>query len=176
MPPGNCQSACGCAKNKIYTSEYRTNKVVSIGVNGVWNAIQFMFDVTVPESHSRVQIESPTGYHWKEFDTFYRFNIKTGQIIPETPCKNCIIEQANPAIVATKDGAYAMGSFIKSSPSGMISYALAYFTGDDKYQTSKWSNVWRTGATAAGTKYGLLSYICVGNLNQVVDCMRKMSK
>jgi len=176
MSPGNCQSTCGCAKNTDITSNYKTNKAVTIGVNGVWNAIEFLFDVTIPEEHTNVQIESPTGYHWQEFDTFYRINLQNGQVRPENRCMNCIIENQDPAIVATSDKAYAMGSFIKSAPTGTINYALAYFTGTSEYQTSKWSNVWRTGATNPGTLYGLASYICIGNLDQVIDCMRKMSK
>jgi hypothetical protein len=176
MWPGTCEPGCGCARNTVKTSNNVMNKAVSIGGYGVANSIQFQFDITIPENHGSVQIESPTGYQWAEFNTYFRFNKASGQISVEAACINCMTEHPDPLIISTQDHAYAIGSYIYNSPPGTISYAQGYFPGPGTFQTSKWSNVWRVGVTPAGTKYAFLSFVCVGNLDMVVDCLRKLPK
>lgn len=177
MWPGTCEPGCGCARNKEKVSKGPINKAILIGAQGVENSIQFAFDVTIPEDHSRVQIECPTGYHWAEFNTFFRFNLKSGQISSEAACVNCVKEASDPVIISTKDQTYAVGSYVyHQSIPGSISYGQGYFPGPGTFETSKWTNVWRFGATRAGTKVAFVSFVCVGNLDMVINCLRSLPK
>lgn len=173
LAPGQCEPGCGCARNKEAVSKYETSKAVQIGYKGVPNALYYMFTVVVPESQSWLQFESPTGYMPIRFGSFYTIDLATGklQAVDHGPG-----ETPQPVILATSDSAFAMGSFLETYPhADLISYARFYFpSSDPAWATSKWSDVWRSGAGfVAGQRLDFRSVVCLGTLQMVVDCMMK---
>jgi len=111
-----------------------------------------------------------------DYAAFYTIDLATGQLtsIPVNPPG----ELPNPLVFSTTDGKYAMGSFVKSAPPGTaISYAKFYFMfSQPPNSTTKWSNVLRTHNVPAGYSYDVTSYVCVGTVQTVANCMVGLAK
>jgi hypothetical protein len=172
-PNKNCQVAL----NKQIVSQYQLSKNVTIGVNGITNAVQFLFSVVVPENVSIIQIESPTGYMPADYSDFYTIDLQDGQL---TAVDHGPAVESYPLVFSTPDGNYAMGAFIHSHPSTETSIVYGrWFFGDLGHpsdNTSKWTMVFRGGPYSQGTVLSFQSFICVGTLNDVSSCLVQLAQ
>jgi hypothetical protein len=173
----NPSDVCKFAFNTVKVSNYSTSKTVIVGPNNVSQAIQFSFTVIIPEDLDQVIIEAPTGYMNIIYDSFYTYNL-TSKVL--TPVDRQFNLTTIPHIFATEDGKYAMGAFIKNYPhtETPILYGRFYFNFSpmDMNSTTKWTMIWQSGRkVTANTQLNFNSYICVGTLQDVTQCMSKLN-
>jgi len=170
-PEANPSPECSKGINPTLTSNYTTNKTVTILSN---TTVQFVFSVYVPDDCTTIQIEGPTGYMPVDYNTYYTINTTSGAV---NPVDNSFGEVPLPLIFSTATGDYAMGALGYNPGAGWsLSYAKFYFPNlsgptDD---TSKWSVVYRYGAIRAGTTLSFKTNICVGTRDTVINCMRSL--
>lgn len=167
VPPGGTAPGCGPARNTTALSPYRFRKTVTIGVFGLRHVIEFRSEVVIPESITSYTYEAPTGYLGGEFTSFYTFNPAGCTLSPLSAGPG---EQSRPVILATPDGAAAMGAWARDLPEPAFPGAgygrFAFPSGNPANATNKWNMVYRGGATAPGT-YAFRTYIAVGSLENV---------
>jgi len=168
----------GCrAVNIQYVSNYETSKAITIGYLGMWNAIQYLISIRVPEHQSYLQVEAPTGYMPQHtFSSFWTISLATGRL---TAVSGGPAETTDPVIIGSPNGAYAMGAYIASCNNEQYAhYARFDFPSPDgAWATSKWSNVWRGyEGIEPGTVVAFESILCVGSLADVQSCMVQMAQ
>jgi hypothetical protein len=165
----------GCiAVNTQYVSSYSTSKAITIGYLGVWNAMQYLISITVPEFQAYLQVEAPTGYMPENFNSFWLINLANGQL---SQVNTGPAETLTPVIIATPDQQYAMGAYLASAMRPYVHYARFNFPNSyAPAATSKWSVVWRDYyGIAPGTTVSFETIICIGSLQQVQTCMVQMA-
>jgi len=169
LRPGQ-RDASGCtAVNTSPLSNYRTSKSISIGTFGIWNCMQFLISIISPENQSYLQVEAPTAYLPDSFSSFWLIDLTSGQLTPTSAGPG---ETADPVIIGTPTGSYAMGAYLASANVPYVKYARFFFPGPEPYGTSKWSVVWRTwSGVTPGMTLSFASYICLGTLAEVQSCM-----
>lgn len=166
---------CSVARNATPGSEYRFDKNVQIGVAGIRHVIQFLSSVYVPDDVSSLTLEGPTGYLAGDLTAFYAVDLDLAVLtrLPAAPPG----EQQQPLVVATADGAYAMGAWSPElpqlgNPGGYGKFAFP--SGDAVNATNKWNIVFRHGALAAGTTISHRAYLVVGSLENVRVAMKQL--
>jgi hypothetical protein len=107
LAPGESSSGQP-AKNTTRLSNHLLTKRVTIGCDGHEQLLQYdvTFSLPVDESHRQVVFEALTGYMPPEFDTFWRFDPRERKLVSLSDGPG---EQADPVVLATADGRYAMG-------------------------------------------------------------------
>lgn len=167
VPPGGTAPGCGAARNTTALSPYRFRKTVTVGVAGIRHALEFRTEVVVPEPVSSFTFEGPTGYLGGEFTSFYTFNPATCALAAISAGPG---EQSLPIVLATPDGAAAMGTWSPDLPQPAFPGAgygrFAFPSGNPAAATNKWNAVFRLGALSPGT-YAFRSYAAVGSLEDV---------
>lgn len=167
VPPGGTAPGCGAARNTTALSPYRFRKTVTVGVAGIRHAIEFRTEVVVPEAVSSFTFEGPTGYLGGELTSFYTFNPATCALAAISAGPG---EQSLPIVLATPDGAAAMGTWSPDLPQPAFPGAgygrFAFPSSNPAAATNKWNAVFRLGALAPGT-YAFRSYAAVGSLENV---------
>lgn len=167
VPPGGSAPGCGAPRNTTALSPYRFRKTVTVGVFGIRHAIEFRSEIVVPESLSSLTYEAPTGYLGGEFTSFYTFNPANCTLAPISAGPG---EQSLPIVLATPDGAAAMGSWAPTLPQPSFPGAgygrFAFPSGNPAAATNKWNMVYRLGATSPGT-YPFRTFLAVGSLENV---------
>lgn len=167
----------GAAMNREATYRYPFWKKVTIGVHGINNCIEFISNFTIsndfPTDIDWIQLESPAVYMPFDFTEKYNYNIKS--LVEEYYHSNHL-----PVVLSTQDGQYAMGGF---APDGQdvdmaVSNGATSFTHSGSYpsKTNKWNLVFRKSPFTDGDVHHLTykSYICVGTLNMVSNCLHKI--
>ncbi|XP_071087217.1 uncharacterized protein [Haliotis cracherodii] len=160
-------------KNTVDTYEYDFSKTVTIGCAEMSHCIKYESMFTIgghwPAGYVSHNIAAPTGYLTGEFQILKSLNLGNGQIQPYS--------SKYPVILATSDHRHAMGVY---SPEGQDTdahfYNGALFGSAFGSGTSKWGSGFRKKAFPNGSlhKLSYVTYICVGNLDQVTQCVRKL--
>ncbi len=103
------------ASNRTITSKHLLDKRVTLGQPGMPNVLRFDVRFSLPEdeSHTYAQFEVLTGYMPEGFSEFWSFDRTTGRLEPLSDGPG---EQNRPVVLATRDGAYAMGVYTRISP------------------------------------------------------------
>jgi hypothetical protein len=150
---------------------------VKIGHKNLAHAIEYDVTFTVPpgERHTLAQFEAVTGYMPPDFAVFWRFDRTEGCLKPLSDGPG---EQADPVVLATKDGVYAMGVYSPEQPSkGFENAGYGRF----RFVTEKvvkWNCVFRVRAPegiAAGD-YKFRCFLVVGSVKNCEDTLRALMK
>lgn len=164
--------ACAKAFNTTTVSRDVISKRVEVGALGLRHVIRFDTEVELSESHSAFQLEGATGYLRSDFTQLYAYDLATQGVtaLGSAPYG----EQGGPVIVATASGAHAMGAWSPkpTDAATTLSYGRGYFGGPPDHATSKWTVIFRRGATSAGT-FRSTVYIAVGSLENVRVALRQ---
>lgn len=121
LAPGQKSSGRPALNEKVL-SNHRLAKQVQIGYQQWENVIDYRVTFTVPagEKHNYAQFEALTGYMPAEFNQFWVFDAKSGELKPIDDGPG---EQNRPVVLCTKDGEYAMGVFSPAQPSPGFEHA-----------------------------------------------------
>ncbi|XP_046559949.1 uncharacterized protein LOC124268967 [Haliotis rubra] len=175
--PGSKNRICSGgapARNTVDTYGYDFSKNVTIGCAGMSHCIKFESMFTVagewPAGVTTHNFEAPTGYMTKDFRVLKGLNLGTGRIQPYA--------SGQPVVLATSDLKHAMGAY---APTGQDTDEPHYYSGivfgsAFPSGTSKWGSVFRKKAFPHGSSNKLfyVTYICVGSLDQVSECLKKL--
>jgi len=173
---GFCDAGAKTAVNDTLVSNQIMDKTIEIGYGGIENVIAFTIDIDIPESYNALQLEIPTGYLTYEFTNYWIYNPQSGEI--QKPESQELVEPWSftygtniPPILATEDGAYAMGVY---SPENITAYEiLMYDVPNPDDRTNKWGIVLHEEPAPAGV-YAYQSFAIVGTLEQVTEAMTKL--
>jgi|GEM_PF-200052 len=158
------------AKNRTVTSNHVLIKDVKIGVNGRSHLIRYdvIFMMPKDERHHEAVFESLTGYMPEVFKQFWRFDPKSRKLEPLSDGPG---EQPDPVVLATADGAFAMGIYSpEKQPKG---YGRWRFGPE---RVVKWNCVFRETDPVPGAGYHYRHYVAVGTLNQVREELDRLSR
>lgn len=178
LSPGESDSA-GRACSKVIDSPLTNQfieKTIQIGYRGLDNVIVFDAVLTLRDSHKSNGVEIPTGYLTYEFNRFWRYDPRSGELTraESDPITGpWAFQQANklPPILSTRDGAYAMGAYTDEP---IQEYGIySNHANDARDLTNKWNIVVRTQPAPAGT-YTYRSFAIVGTLEDVQAAMTKL--
>ena len=173
---GFCSGGPQTALNETLLSDQILEKTIEIGYQGIDNVIAFTAEITLPEPHDLMQLEIPTGYLTYEFTDYWQYNPQSGEL--QKPSSQPIVEPWSfvhasnlPPILATPDGAYAMGAYTAEP----IEYytILAFDVPNLENRTNKWNIVIREEPAPAG-RYTYQSFAIVGTLEQVQEAMNQL--
>lgn len=170
---GFCDRGAREAKNTSFVSENRFEKTVTIGYRGLGNVIAFDATITLERDYQSLFTEMPTGYLTHEFTARYRFDPATGEL--SAPVSRPVIEPWSyvhtsllPPIMATPDGAYAMGAYTAES---IETYEMLFYDVANSWdRTNKW-NIIKHEVPAPAGEYRYQSFVIVGSLAQVQAAM-----
>lgn len=172
LSPGG-KSLGNPARNTTRLSNHLLTKRVQIGYKQWPNVIQYdvTFAVPVGEQHTYAQFEVVTGYMPAEFQKFWGFNPESKELQPLTDGPG---EQPLPVILATADGAYAMGVVARDpTPPRMTGPGYGRFRFKHE-QVVKWNCVYRLRDDEAGIPaedYVFRQFVIVGSLKEVKTAM-----
>jgi len=158
------------AKNQTVTSNHLLKKEVTIGANGRPHLIQYDVTFTIPkdERHHQAVFESLTGYMPGVFRQFWHFNPIKRRL---EPLSDGTGEQSDPVVLATSDGAFAMGIYSpEKQPKG---YGRWRFSPE---RVVKWNCVFRVTDPVPGASYRYRHYVAVGTLAQVAEELDRLSR
>lgn len=173
---GFCSGGASTAVNETARSDFTLHKSIQVGYQGLDNVIAFTAEVEVPRDYAVMQLEIPTGYLTHEFTSYYHFNPLSGELIaaesqPLVAPWSFQATSTLPPILATPDGAYAMGAY---SDEDILDYGIYGFKERDPANTtSKWNIVLRQTPADAG-RYSYRSFAIVGTLASVQEAMRAL--
>ncbi|MCA9056053.1 MAG: hypothetical protein KDA75_19605, partial [Planctomycetaceae bacterium] len=102
------------ARNISRFSNHLLTKRVTIGEPGLPQVLRYdvTFSLPADEQHRHVVFEALTGYMPAEFDIFLRFDPKERRLVPLSDGPG---EQADPVVLSTADGQFAMGIVAEES-------------------------------------------------------------
>ncbi len=167
LRPGE-RSSGHLARNTTILSNHVLRKRVTIGIPEHPNVVEYVATFTVPEGegHTFAQFEAVTGYMPPEFSTFLRFDPKERKLVSLDDGPG---EQADPVVLSTPDGRYAMGVFSPQQPSKgfeQAGYGRFRFV---PQKVVKWNCVFRVrnpdGIPPGDYRY--VSYVVVGTRAEV---------
>jgi len=169
LNPGE-NSSGNPAKNLTVTSNHVLSKEVTLGVNGRPHLIGYDVTFTLPqdERHHEAVFESLTGYMPEVFKQFWRFDPKSRKLEPLSDGPG---EQPDPVVLATADGAFAMGIFSpekKAKGYGRWRFGLE--------RVVKWNCVFRVTDPVPGGNYRFRHYVAVGTLDQVREELDRLTR
>ncbi|MFV0444809.1 MAG: hypothetical protein ACK5Q5_14650 [Planctomycetaceae bacterium] len=173
LAPGEA-SGPHLARNSSLCSNHLVTKRVTIGVDGHPQVLQYdvTFSLPVDERHQHVVFEALTGYMPPEFDTFWRFDREQQTLVPLSDGPG---EQADPVVLSTADGRYAMGVIGQSTAVPAIvgpRYGRFRFT---REQVVKWNCVyrWQSSNEIPPGDYSFSMRVGVGTRSQVESLVRE---
>ncbi len=163
------------ARNTKPLSDHLLAKRVRIGIPGFPNVIDYQVTFTLPagERHTHGVFEALTGYMPAEFNSFWRFDLKTRKLEPVDKGPG---EIPSPVILATQDGRYAMGIYappVAGAPK--TTYGRFEFL---RAKVTKWNCVYRVTkreGLAAGD-YSNRMLVLVGTLEDVRATLDAVSR
>lgn len=162
LPPGGA-SGGNPAKNKAELSNHLASKRVAIGAQSRPHLISYDVTFTLPkdEVHQTAVFESLTGYMPAEFSRFWVFDPESRSLAPLSDGPG---EQPLPVILATEDGAFAMGIF--SPEKKAKGYGRWRF---ERERVVKWNCVFRVSQPKPGGQYRYRHFVAVGTLEDVKE-------
>jgi hypothetical protein len=164
LQPGE-KSAGHLARNLTPLSDHLISKRVQIGYKQWPHAIRYDVTFTMPagEPHEYAQFEALTGYMPAQFDHFWKFNAASKQLEPLDDGPG---EIAQPVVLATADGKFAMGVYSPEQPSpGFAKSGYGRFKFEHA-KVVKWNCVFRLRQPAAG-EHRFTMFTLVGTLEDV---------
>ena len=175
-PGANYGKACGLTKattaqNTTVSSNTIFTKTVAFGYAGIANLIQYDVNWNVPATYSSSSVEADTAYLPSEFSVFLGYDAPTKSLNPLSGANPGSTTNL-PVIVATTDGANAMGAIsARPNQSGANQQYYAYFTSGS---VSKWSCVFGINQTIpAGTNLSFSCPVVVGTVDEVIAAMNR---
>lgn len=177
LAPGE-KSGPNLAKNRSVLSDHLLTKRLRIGHGQLANVIRYdvTFGLPVGELHTAATFEVLTGYMPAEFSKFLQFEADTGKLAPLSDGPG---EQARPVVLATPDGACAMGCFTADRPGGSDWSGPGY--GRFRFgpeRVCKWNCVFRlrsVGGIQPGD-YRFTVFVVVGDLAMVESSLRELQR
>ena len=166
--------------NSEDTHPYNFTKLVTLGCFSMDNCIQFEITAELGNSPDMppftgfAQLEAPTAYLNSDFAKVSYLDPTTGYLENVDYVANG--ESDELVIIHTEDEQYALGAVTKARPptsSGVPGSHYAYFAfggGNFDQATYKWSVVIREDLKP-GDVFEVSSYLCVGSLETVVECL-----
>jgi hypothetical protein len=157
------------ARNRTVLSDHRLTRHIAIG-GPVPGAVAYdvTFHVPAGEGHHFGVFESLTGYLPPEFSRFWRYDPTVNRLVALDDGPG---EQTQPVVLATPDGAFAMGIW---SPEQGARYGRFRFT---RERVVKWNCVFRRGDRShllpAGD-YDFRHFVLVGTLRDVESGLRQL--
>lgn len=167
LAPGETSEGRPAANDKVL-SDHTLRKRVRIGGRGRPHAIEYEVVFTTPagERHTFAQFEALTGYMPAAFGRFWGLDVGTGDLKPLTDGPG---EQRLPVVLATTDGAHAMGVYApdQATPGGKDpGYGRFRFPAE---KVNKWNCVFRVrdpnGLAPGAYRYRM--FVAVGTLEDV---------
>ena len=166
--------------NSEDTHPYDFKKLVTLGCFSLDNCIQI--DMTaelgnspdMPPFTGFAKLEAPAAYLNSDFVKVSYLDPDTGYLENIEDVTNDEIEQL--VIIHSEDEHYALGAVTKPRPptssgtAGLHYLYKDYGSGQFDRSTYKWSVVIREDLKA-GDVFTVSSYLCVGSLNMVVECL-----
>lgn len=117
-----CANGATTGLNTTLAAEDEFSKEVTIGYEGIENILHFKGNINLKKKAGTLAVAAPVLYLTHEFNTFYTYNPTTGTMVPldwsnGTQYASDIFayEQHEPLVVATSDGAYALGIYGKNA-------------------------------------------------------------
>ena len=165
-PGGKPDDPCGprpdvkSAVNLADRDGYLLRKKVSF-VREIPGLIAYEAEFVVPRAHRIGTFEIMTGYMPARFSRPWLYDIRTGALRPTTRAQG---EQRLPVILATEDGAHAMGVWSPHLPQNSLGYG--HFAFPPSYRVVKWNCVYRVPDVPPGA-YGFRCYTAFGTLEEV---------
>jgi hypothetical protein len=162
----NCHGLLSTVPSPV--SHDSLTKVVTIGVLGVPNAIEYRATFGVEDHHQRAGFEAITGYMPPEFHRFWTFdpgaNISTQQAQSQGA-------QSLPLLVSTENGEFALGVVTPIIPPARGDYQHVYGRWDFSSKsmaspTIKWNSYFLI-SNIDPHSFTFTSYIFVGSLDDV---------
>ncbi len=176
LVPGE-RSGGQLAKNTTVLSDHLLTKRVRIGFKDLENVISYevVFKVPAGERHTHAVFEALTGYMPPEFGRFLQFNPQTGALEPLSDGPG---EIARPVVLATPDGAHAMGIF---SPPQNAPHTTGPTFGRFRFAAEKvvkWNCVFRVRDESGGAPgdHAFRMFVIVGDLVTVADSLRALHR
>jgi hypothetical protein len=159
------------ARNTTVLSQHLLEKRVQLGWHGLSHVIAYEVVFTVPagEPHQQAVFEALTGYMPAGFSQFWKFDRPRGELAPLSDGPG---EQSEPVVLATPDGAYAMGIW---SPEADARYGRFRFA---REHVVKWNCVFRRGGPGqriAPGRYPFRLFVAIGTLADVRAALRKLA-
>ncbi len=171
LAPGE-KSHRDVARNTQVLSDYLVSKHVRIGYQGLQHAIEYEVTFHLPPGvrHTYAQFEALTGYMPAEFNHYYTFDPKKGELKPLDDGPG---EQALPIVFSDRNGRYAMGIYSPDQPSpGFEKAGYGRFCFPSE-KVNKWNCVFRVrdahGIATGDYRYRL--FVLVGTRRDVTDTM-----
>lgn len=165
------------ALNTKKLSDHILTKHVHIGYKNLPNVLDYQVTFTVPkdEHNTFAQFEALTGYMPPDFSRFRKFLPTSGSFadLDDGPG-----EQPFPVVLATEDGAYAMGVFSPGQPSpGFENAGYGRFRFNVE-KVVKWNCVFRekkeTGVTPGDYHYRM--FVPIGTLEDVRQALVALTR
>lgn len=144
------------------------DKRVTLGAEGVANAVAYRVTYITAEPHASATFEAATAYMPPAFAQFWSYDPATGRSAPLSAGPE---EQGVPVILATADGSRAMGVYSPALPqptvpnAGYGRFNFATLPGPGN-ATVKWNCVFRENNVPAGA-HSYTCYVVVGTLEDV---------
>ncbi|XP_062590330.1 uncharacterized protein LOC134251922 [Saccostrea cucullata] len=166
------------ALNHQMTYRYPFHKKVTIGTHGIDNCIEYISNFTIggdwPADLKFIQMEAPAGYMAGDFNQIYYFN-------PKTVTMEIQKTDNHPVVLSTHDNQYAVGVYTSPDQDSDIPVkygAHVFQIGTFDNNTGKWNVVFRKYRTHGNqpVQYVYKTYICVGSLGMVSNCLHKITQ
>ncbi len=173
---GFCDGGATTAVNEALVADQLLEKTIEIGYAGIDNVIVFTATITNLQDHHFLQAELPTGYLREDFTSYWVYNPESGQVIQ--PESEPLVEPWSfvhttrmPPILATEDGAYAMGVY---SVEDFTAYEILFYdVPDPEDRTNKWNVVLHESPFPAGA-YTYTTFVVVGDLEAVTESLDEL--
>lgn len=159
------------AFNETLLSDQTLEKTIEIGYAGIDNVIAFTATITTPSSYNFLQAELPTGYLRHDFTSYWVYDPATEELFqpesePLVEPWSFVYTTRYPPILATEDGAYAMGAYTVED---FTAYEILFYdVADPEDRTNKWNVVLHERPWAAG-EHTYTSFVVVGTLESVIE-------
>lgn len=169
-----CDNGTVEAVNTTLVSENLFEKVIQIGYRGIENVILFDATITLERDYASLRTEMPTAYLTHEFSARYSFDPRDGTMVPRLETMEIyepfsFIQVSNlPAVLATEDGAFALGAYT-DIPGAQ--YELLHYASRNPFdETNKW-NILVGHTPAPAGEYSYRSFAILGTLEDVRRAM-----
>jgi hypothetical protein len=179
---GNCDQPGRAALNTTWRSNYQFYKQITAGNNfGLENVISVDTSVYIPEAVSSASIESFVGYmNRADFPQVLTFDVTTGTAQTVNPADQTFVNR--PLILASADGAYALGIYNQQLNEAHNPYDpnSGFLVGHYRwnqyldYGVNDWSTVFDFGPTNYPYSYNFTDYLIIGTKQNVIDTMNTL--
>jgi hypothetical protein len=173
LAPGETDPHCGAARGATEPSNYILSRHVTIGAQGLPNAIEFKTSITSPENRQNGYFV-PVGVHGANmFTVFYSYDPTTRRLSDMSVTSGKQARSLIPVVVSTPDHNLALGLYAPTISPGSntgtskASYVIGNFTDKKSPATKLNCDFYRQPIQPI--TYSFTCYLLVGNLSDVTD-------